>query len=66
MIATTEIDKSSDSFREKILRKCAESVEMKEKFFRRYAGEIEAMAKAMAVQFQAGKKLLVMGNGGSL
>jgi D-sedoheptulose 7-phosphate isomerase len=52
--------------REKILRKCADSVEMKQKFFNEYAGQIEAMAKEMAVRFQQGNKLLVMGNGGSL
>ncbi len=28
-----KIDKSTESFRDKILRKCGESVEMKEKFF---------------------------------
>jgi D-sedoheptulose 7-phosphate isomerase len=55
-----------ESFREKILRKCGESVEMKEKFFSTYAGQIEAMARDMAGRFQRGKKLLVMGNGGSL
>ena len=36
-----KIDKSTESFREKILRKCGESVEMKEKFFEKYADEIE-------------------------
>jgi len=39
---------------------------MKQKFFARYADEIEAMAREMADRFAAGKKLLVMGNGGSL
>ncbi|HEX4342371.1 MAG TPA: SIS domain-containing protein [Verrucomicrobiae bacterium] len=56
----------TENFREKILRKCGESIEMKEKFFSKYAEEIEAMARDMAASFQAGKKLLVMGNGGSL
>ena len=37
-----KIDKSTESFRDKILRKCGESVEMKEKFFAKYADEIEA------------------------
>jgi len=54
------------SFRETILRKCAESVEMKERFFTQYSVEIEAMAREMAARFQQGKKLLVMANGGSL
>jgi len=54
------------SFRDKILHKCAESVEMKQKFFTRYADELESMAREMASRFAAGRKLLVMGNGGSL
>ena len=39
---------------------------MKEKFFAQYAESIEAMARDMAERFQQGRKLLVMGNGGSL
>src|SRR5581483_4469496 len=46
--------------------KCGESIEMKGKFFNQYAGQIEAMARDMAKRFQDGKKLLLMGNGGSL
>jgi D-sedoheptulose 7-phosphate isomerase len=60
------VDKTAESFRAKILRKCGESVEMKEKFFDKYAEQIEAMSRDMATRFAAGKKLLVMGNGGSL
>jgi D-sedoheptulose 7-phosphate isomerase len=60
------LEKAAETYRDKILRKCGESVEMKEKFFSKYAGEIEAMAKEMADRFSSGKKLLVMGNGGSL
>jgi len=60
------LEKSTETFRDKILRKCGESMEMKEKFFSKYAGQIEAMAREMAERFRAGKKLLVMGNGGSL
>jgi D-sedoheptulose 7-phosphate isomerase len=66
---TTElppVDKSNESFREKILRKCGESVEMKQRFFATYAEQIEAMSREMARRFSEGKKLLVMGNGGSL
>jgi D-sedoheptulose 7-phosphate isomerase len=58
--------KAPENYREKILRKCGESIEMKEKFFSKYAAEIEAMAREMAQRFHQGKKLLVMGNGGSL
>jgi D-sedoheptulose 7-phosphate isomerase len=66
MNATTLGEKSTESYRDKILRKCGESVEMKEKFFSKYAEQIEVMAKEMAERFRSGKKLLVMGNGGSL
>ena len=59
-------DKSNESFRDKILRKCGESVEMKEKFFSKYAEQIEALSREMAQRFQRGGKLLTMGNGGSL
>lgn len=55
-----------ESFRDKILRKCGESVEMKQKFFAQYAEPIEAMSREMARRFAEGRKLLVMGNGGSL
>ena len=66
MNSTTGVATPAETYREKILRKCGESVEMKEKFFSKYAAEIEAMARDMAARFQTGKKLLVMGNGGSL
>ena len=65
-MSTILVEKSTESYRDKILRKCGESVEMKEKFFSKYAEQIEAMAKDMAERFRSGKKLLVMGNGGSL
>jgi D-sedoheptulose 7-phosphate isomerase len=57
---------NAENFREKILRKCGESVEMKQKFFETYAEKIEAMARDMASRFEQGRKMLVMGNGGSL
>jgi D-sedoheptulose 7-phosphate isomerase len=60
------LDKSNESFRAKILRKCGESVEMKEKFFNKYADQIEKLSREMARRFQRGGKLLTMGNGGSL
>ncbi len=65
-MTTTTLEKTAESYREKILRKCGESVAMKEKFFSQYAAPIEAMARAMAERFAQGRKLLVMGNGGSL
>jgi D-sedoheptulose 7-phosphate isomerase len=64
--ATPVLDKTAESFRQKILRKCGESVEMKQKFFEHYAEPIETMSRDMASRFAQGRKLLVMGNGGSL
>jgi len=60
------IDKDKESFRDKVIRKCGESVEMKEKFFNKYADTLDAMSRAMAARFQQGGRLFVMGNGGSL
>ena len=60
------LEKTAETFREKIMRKCGESMEMKEKFFSKYAEQIETMARDMAERFRSGKKLLTMGNGGSL
>jgi D-sedoheptulose 7-phosphate isomerase len=60
------VDKSNESFRDKILRKCGESMEMKEKFFNKYAEQIEELSREMARRFQRGGKLLTMGNGGSM
>jgi D-sedoheptulose 7-phosphate isomerase len=59
-------DKTEESSRDKILRKCGESVEMKEKFFHAYAADIEKLSRDMAERFSQGRKLLTMGNGGSL
>ena len=58
--------KTAESYRDKILRKCGESVEMKEKFFNTYAADIEKLSRDMAERFSQGRKLLTMGNGGSL
>ncbi|HSU57362.1 MAG TPA: SIS domain-containing protein [Candidatus Dormibacteraeota bacterium] len=54
------------SFGDAILRKCRESMEMKQTFFERYSKTIENMCVDMAEHFAAGKRLFVMGNGGSL
>jgi D-sedoheptulose 7-phosphate isomerase len=60
------IDKAKESFRDKVIRKCGESVEMKEKFFNKYADSLDTMSREMAARFQKGGRLFVMGNGGSL
>lgn len=49
----------------KVLRKCRESVEIKERFFAQCAGQVAELCEKMGRQFQAGHKLWVMGNGGS-
>jgi D-sedoheptulose 7-phosphate isomerase len=66
MTTVSIANRPAETVREKILRKSAESVLVKEQFFRENAGRIEALAVDMAARFQQGRKLLVMGNGGSL
>jgi len=56
---------STDPWSAKVLRKCGESVEVKQKFFAAYAGRIGELSQRMAHAFAAGRKLWVMGNGGS-
>ena len=50
---------------EAILRKVHESVEVKQQFFEDHAEAIGRMCEAMARRFLQGRKLFVMGNGGS-
>ena len=54
-----------NDWREKVMRKCRESIEVKQKFFERYATDIGELSQKMAERFQQGRKLWVMGNGGS-
>lgn len=54
-----------NGMREKVMRKCRESMEVKEKFFDRYADQVGELCQKMAERFQTGHKLWVMGNGGS-
>src|SRR5499425_729169 len=51
--------------RESISRKVRESVEVKQQFFEANADKIGALCQAMARRFLQGRKLFVMGNGGS-
>ncbi|CAN5557754.1 SIS domain-containing protein [soil metagenome] len=62
----TATDRMTEPFREKVLRKCAESMETKEKFFSTYAESLDEMSRALADRFKQGGRLFVMGNGGSL
>lgn len=51
--------------RDKILRKCRESMATKEQFFTTEADRIAECCAALAEAFDKGARLLVMGNGGS-
>ena len=51
--------------REAILRKVAESVDVKSHFFEENAARIAELCQSMAQRFLLGRKLFVMGNGGS-
>jgi D-sedoheptulose 7-phosphate isomerase len=51
--------------REAILRKCRESMLVKEVFFTEQADRVAACAAAVAQAFDRGGRLFVMGNGGS-
>lgn len=51
--------------RDAILRKCRESVEVKEQFFLEQSEKITALCHAVARAFQKGGRLFIMGNGGS-
>ena len=53
------------NIREAILRKVRKSADVKQQFFEKNAGQIEVLCQAMAERFLQGKKLFVMGNGGS-
>ncbi len=48
-----------------VMRKCKESVEVKEKFLSQYADAIGELSQKMAARFAEGHQLWVMGNGGS-
>jgi D-sedoheptulose 7-phosphate isomerase len=50
---------------ERVMHKCRESVEVKQKFFEKYADSIAVLSQKMAERFVNGHKLWVMGNGGS-
>ena len=56
---------SPEEWRGKVMHKCRESVEVKQKFFEHYANQIGELSQKMAARFHAGRKLWVMGNGGS-
>jgi D-sedoheptulose 7-phosphate isomerase len=55
----------ANELRDKILRKCRESMATKEQFFTEQAGRIVECCTALAGAFDHGARLFVMGNGGS-
>ena len=66
-LTETVADKRAENFRDKILRKCGEKRRGDEaKVFRGVCEQIEKLSREMADRFSQGKKLLSMGNGGSL
>src|ERR1700684_3477314 len=56
---------STDQFKLSIMRKCAESAQMKEKFFDENAELIHQVCSRLAEALRTGHQLFVMGNGGS-
>jgi D-sedoheptulose 7-phosphate isomerase len=54
-----------EALRDSVLRKSAESREVKERFFAGHAEKVVSCAEAMAERFAAGGRLFVFGNGGS-
>lgn len=56
---------SLQDWHDKVMRKCQESVEIKNTFFERYATDIGELSQKMADRFAHGRRLWVMGNGGS-
>lgn len=56
---------SPEDFKTSVMRKCAESAEMKAKFFSENAGVIHQVCSRVAESLQNGHHLFVMGNGGS-
>jgi D-sedoheptulose 7-phosphate isomerase len=65
MAPATEPTHAAAEMREKILRKCRESMATKEQFFTENADRITECCAAMARAFEQGGRLFVMGNGGS-
>lgn len=61
----TEAAVAAPDWRGKVLRKCGESMAVKQEFFTRYADDIGVLSQKMAARFAAGGRLWVMGNGGS-
>ena len=64
-VTANAVTPTAEEWHEKVMHKCRESVEVKQKFFEHYADDIAALSQKMAARFRDGHKLWVMGNGGS-
>lgn len=64
-VAASSLTASPSAVLEAVGRKCRESAEVKERFFREQAPRIAALCRLMADAFERGHRLFVMGNGGS-
>src|SRR5262250_275904 len=62
---STNGGRTATTTRDRVLRKCGESIEVKRKFFDRYADQLGELCQHMAERFQSGGRLWTMGNGGS-
>lgn len=56
---------AASEWRAKVMHKCKESVEVKQRFLDHYADDIGEVSRKMAERFDRGHTLWVMGNGGS-
>ena len=64
-VASQILSSPPQDWRKKVMHKCQESVEVKHKFFERYADSIGELSQKMATRFREGHQLWVIGNGGS-
>ena len=62
---STNGGQTATTARDRVLRKCGESIEVKWKFFDRYADQLGELCQHMAERFRSGGRLWTMGNGGS-
>jgi len=62
---STETGQLASTMRDRVLRKCGESIEVKRTFFDHYADQIGELCQRMTARFRSGGRLWTMGNGGS-
>lgn len=64
-MSSARVAPAASEWRAKVMHKCQESVEVKQKFLDHYADTIGEVSQKMAERFDNGHTLWVMGNGGS-